>query len=311
MSDTPRSLDPSTVGLGSHRHLPESQRLRQPLPAQAEIVLTGADLSIADVEAVARAGQRVRLGDDARSRMTEARDVVERLVAAGEIVYGVTTGFGDLATTFIDPADSARLQENLLVSHAVGVGDPLPRDVVRAMLLLRANTLALGHSGCRPVVVDRICDLLRLGIHPVVPSQGSVGASGDLAPLAHLALPLTGRGPVEVGGQILDASDALESAALEPLVLQAKEGLALLNGTQAMHAVGGLALLRAKRLSRIADVAGAMSLEALKGTPAAFDSRLQDARPHPGQKAVAKHLLSLMEGSEIRESHLEKDSRVQ
>ncbi|MGZ6265453.1 MAG: aromatic amino acid lyase, partial [Candidatus Limnocylindrales bacterium] len=221
MSDTPRSLDPSTVGLGSHRHLPESQRLRQPLPAQAEIVLTGADLSIADVEAVARAGQRVRLGDDARSRMTEARDVVERLVAAGEIVYGVTTGFGDLATTFIDPADSARLQENLLVSHAVGVGDPLPRDVVRAMLLLRANTLALGHSGCRPVVVDRICDLLRLGIHPVVPSQGSVGASGDLAPLAHLALPLTGRGPVEVGGQVVDASDALESAALEPLVLQA------------------------------------------------------------------------------------------
>jgi histidine ammonia-lyase len=131
----------------------------------------------------------------------------------------VTAGFGDLATTFIDPADSARLQENLLVSHAVGVGDPLPRDVVRAMLLLRANTLALGHSGCRPVLVDRICDLLRLGIHPVVPSQGSVGASGDLAPLAHLALPLTGRGLVEVGGRIRDAAEALKAAGVEPLEL--------------------------------------------------------------------------------------------
>jgi histidine ammonia-lyase len=148
VSDTPGSPDFAPHGRGSHRHLPESQRLRQPLPAGAEIVLTGADLSIADVEAVARRGQPVKLGDDARARMIEARDVVDRLVAAGEIVYGVTTGFGDLATTFIDRADSARLQENLLVSHAVGVGDPLPRDVVRAMLLLRANTLALGHSGC-------------------------------------------------------------------------------------------------------------------------------------------------------------------
>ncbi len=282
VSDTPRTPDP-----GSHRHLPESQRLRQPLPAEAEIVLTGADLSIADVEAVARSGQRVRLGDDARARMAEARSVVERLVAAGEIVYGVTTGFGDLATTVIDPADSARLQENLLVSHAVGVGEPLPRDVVRAMLLLRANTLALGHSGCRPLLVDRLCDLLRLGIHPVVPSQGSVGASGDLAPLAHLALPLTGRGRVEVDGRFLEAADALEAAGIEPLELQAKEGLALLNGTQMMSAIGALVSADAARLARTASVAAALSCEALLGTDVAYAAAYQLARPHPGQIAVA------------------------
>ncbi len=291
--------------------MPESERLRHPLPAEAEIVLTGADLSIADVEAVARAGQPVRLGDDARGRMAEARDVVERLVAAGEIVYGVTTGFGDLATTFIDPADSARLQENLLVSHAVGVGDPLPRDVVRAMLLLRANTLALGHSGCRPVLVDRICDLLRLGIHPVVPSQGSVGASGDLAPLAHLALPLTGRGPVEVGGRIVDAADALEAAGIEPLELQAKEGLALLNGTQMMSAIGALVSADAGRLARTASVVAALSCEALLGTDVAYSAAYQLARPHPGQIAVAAELRWLLRESTLMTSHHPSAHKVQ
>ena len=156
------------------------------------VVLTGADLTIADVEAVARHGAEAALDVHARARMQEARDVIERLVAAGDVVYGVTTGFGDLATTFIPPEDAAALQENLIASHAAGVGRPFPREVVRAMLLLRANTLALGHSGCRPLLVDRICAFLELGIHPVVPEQGSVGASGDLAPLAHLALPLIG-----------------------------------------------------------------------------------------------------------------------
>ncbi len=167
------------------------------MPATREVVLTGASLTVADVEAVARAGAAARLDERASARMDEARLVIDRLVAAGEVVYGVTTGFGALATTFIDPADSARLQENLLVSHAVGVGDPLPDDVVRAMLLLRANTLALGHSGCRPLIVERLLDMLRTGIVPVVPERGSVGASGDLAPLAHLALPLdrSRRGP--------------------------------------------------------------------------------------------------------------------
>ena len=173
------------------------QRTAVPGPGDT-IVLTGADLTIADVEAVARHGAAAALDVHARARMQEARDVIERLVAEGAVVYGVTTGFGALADRSIAPADVERLQENLLVSHAVGVGEPLPRDVVRAMLLLRANTLALGHSGARPLVVDRLLDFLRLGIHPVVPAQGSVGASGDLAPLAHLALPLIGRGTVEL-----------------------------------------------------------------------------------------------------------------
>ena len=168
--------------------------------ATATVVLTGADLTIADVEAVARDGAPVALDIHARERMQEARDVIESLVAEGAVVYGVTTGFGDLATTFVDPERSGELQRRLLMSHAAGVGRPFPREVVRAMLLLRANTLALGHSGCRPLIVDRLLAMLDHGIHPVVPEQGSVGASGDLAPLAHLALPLIGRGEVEVGG---------------------------------------------------------------------------------------------------------------
>jgi histidine ammonia-lyase len=274
-------------------------------------VLTGADLSIADVEMVARGGRGVSLGAEARARVEEARSVIERLVAAGEIVYGVTTGFGDLATTFIDPADSARLQENLLVSHAVGVGEPLPRDVVRAMLLLRANTLALGHSGCRAVVIDRICDLLRLGIHPIVPSQGSVGASGDLAPLAHLALPLTGRGHVEVGGRVIAASEALAAAKLQPLELQAKEGLALLNGTQMMSAIGALVAADAQRLARTASVAAAMSCEALLGTDVAYAAAYQLARPHPGQIAVAAELRWLLRESTLMTSHHASSHRVQ
>jgi histidine ammonia-lyase len=321
VSDAPRSNEPEAAGQpaevlpptsdGPHFHLPESHRFRRPFGAETEIVLTGADLSIGDVEAVARSGQRVSLGGEARARMTEARAVVERLVAAGEVVYGVTTGFGDLATTFIAPADSARLQLNLLISHAAGVGDPLPRDVVRAMLLLRANTLALGHSGCRPVLVDRICELLRFGIHPVVPSQGSVGASGDLAPLAHLALPLIGRGHVEVGGHILPAIEALRSAGIEPLELQAKEGLALLNGTQMMGAIGALVSADASRLARTASVAAAMSCEALLGTDVAYSAAYQLARPHPGQISVAAELRWLLRDSTLMNGHHASAHKVQ
>jgi histidine ammonia-lyase len=275
------------------------------------VVLTGADLSIADVESVARGGRRVVLGPDARARMQEARDVIERLVAAGEVVYGVTTGFGDLATTYIEPSQSARLQENLLVSHAVGVGDALPRDVVRAMLLLRANTLALGHSGCRPELVDRLCEMLRIGLHPVVPSQGSVGASGDLAPLAHLALPLTGRGHVETNGHVIAAADALARAGLQPLVLEAKEGLALLNGTQMMSAIGALACADASRLSQTASVAAAMSCEAMLGTDVAYSAAYQLARPHPGQIAVAREMRWLLRDSSLMTSHHASSHKVQ
>jgi histidine ammonia-lyase len=275
------------------------------------IVLTGADLTVADVESVARRGGRATLDDAARARMQEARDVVERLVADGEIVYGVTTGFGDLATRFVPPADASRLQENLLKSHAAGVGAALPREVVRAMLLLRANTLALGHSGCRPLIVDRLLEFLDRGLHPSVPEQGSVGASGDLAPLAHLALPMIGRGWVEVGGHHVPALVGLREVGLEPLTLEAKEGLALLNGTQLMSAIGALLLADADRLGRTASVAAAMSVEALLGTDVAFAAPYQLARPHPGQVAVAAELRHLLRDSALQASHKGLAHKVQ
>ncbi|OGO56834.1 MAG: histidine ammonia-lyase [Chloroflexi bacterium RBG_16_72_14] len=275
------------------------------------VVLTGADLEIGDVEAVARHGARAALDVHARERMAEARAVIDALVERGEVVYGVTTGFGDLATTFIPPGDAARLQESLLASHAAGVGRPFPREVVRAMLLLRANTLALGHSGCRPLLVDRVCAFLALGIHPVVPEQGSVGASGDLAPLAHLALPLVGRGEVELGGQVMPALVALREVGLEPLVLQPKEGLALLNGTQLMSAIGALLLADADRLVRTASVAAAMSVEALLGTEVAFAAPYQLARPHPGQLAVAAELRHLLRDSGLQRAHHGSAHKVQ
>ena len=283
---------------------------REPRPAEP-ILLTGADLTIAGVEAVARRGATVALDHDARARMQESRDVIERLVAAGEVVYGVTTGFGALATRFVAPADASRLQENLLMSHAAGVGAALPQDVVRAMLLLRANTLALGHSGCRPLLVDRLLAFLELGIHPVVPAQGSVGASGDLAPLAHLALPLIGRGAVQLNGRSLPALVALREVGLEPLILEAKEGLALLNGTQLMSAIGALVLADADRLTRTASVAAALSVEALLGTDVAFAAAYQLARPHPGQISVARELRHLLRDSSLQHRHKGDSHKVQ
>ena len=277
----------------------------------APVILTGADLTVADVEAVARHGVAVELDVHARARIQEARDVIESLLAENAVVYGVTTGFGDLATTFIPPADAGRLQENLLMSHAAGVGPAFPREVVRAMLLLRANTLALGHSGCRPVVVERLLDLLRLGVHPVVPEQGSVGASGDLAPLAHLALPLIGRGQAELHGQVVPGLMALREVGLEPLTLEAKEGLALLNGTQMMGALGALALADADRLARTASVAAALSVEALLGTDVAFSAAYQLARPHPGQVVVATELRHLLRDSGLQTAHHASAHKVQ
>jgi histidine ammonia-lyase len=275
------------------------------------VVLTGADLTIGDVEAVARQGVAATLDIHARERMQEAREVIEALLAEGALVYGVTTGFGDLASTFVEPARSAQLQENLLMSHAVGVGDPFPREIVRAMLLLRANTLALGHSGCRPILVDRLLAFLEHGIHPVVPEQGSVGASGDLAPLAHLALPIIGRGQVEFRGSVVPALLALREVGLEPLVLEAKEGLALLNGTQMMSAIGALLLADADRLARTASVIAAMSVEALLGTDVAYAAAYQLARPHPGQVAVAAELRHLLRESGVQRSHHGSPHKVQ
>jgi len=273
--------------------------------------LNGQKLTLADIAAVALSGQAVEISTLARPRILASRKLVEEIIARDAAVYGVSTGFGKLSDVRIPRDALGELQLNLVRSHACGIGQPLSEPEVRAMMLLRANVLALGLSGIQPEVIQMLCEMLNRRVHPVVPEKGSVGASGDLAQLAHLALSLIGEGEAFFKAERMESREALSRAGLKPHRLEAKEGLALLNGTQAMHAVGGLALLRAKRLSRVADVSGAMSLEALKGTPAAFDARLQDARPHPGQKAVAKHLLSLLDGSEIRQSHLKNDPRIQ
>src|SRR5437867_793339 len=273
--------------------------------------LNGQTLTLTEIATVAFGEAPVKVSSSARPRVSASRRVVEDIVARDDIVYGVSTGFGKLSDVRIPHDALAELQLNLVRSHACGIGNPLSEPEARAMILLRANVLALGFSGIRLEIIEMLCELLNHHVCPVIPEKGSVGASGDLAPLAHLALSLIGEGEAFFQGERMESREALRRAGLKPVELQAKEGLALLNGTQAMHAVGGLALLRAKRLSRVADVAGAASLEALKGTPAAFDPRLQDARPHPGQRAVAKHLMSILEGSEIRQSHLKDDARIQ
>jgi histidine ammonia-lyase len=275
------------------------------------VELNGQALTLEQIAAVAIGGEHVTISPAASPRITASRKLIEQIVARDAVVYGVNTGFGKLSDVRVPRDELRQLQLNLVRSHACGIGPPLSEPEARAMMLLRANVLTLGFSGIRWEVIELLCEMLNRRVHPVVPEKGSVGASGDLAPLAHLALTVIGEGEALSEGQRLPSAEALERAHLKPLQLEAKEGLALLNGTQAMHAVGGLALLRAKRLARVADVSGAMSLEALKGTPAAFDPRLQEARPHPGQKAVAEHLLSLMEDSEIRQSHLTDDPRVQ
>ena len=251
------------------------------------------------------------LHDEARTRIEAARAVVEKIVEQNQAVYGVNTGFGKLSDVRIDPEQFRELQLNLVRSHSCGLGNPLSEAESRAMLLLRANVLACGLSGARSIVAETLVAMLERGVTPVIPEKGSVGASGDLAPLAHLALAAIGEGEVFYKGERLASADALKRAEIKPLELEVKEGLTLLNGTQAMGAVGALALRRSERLARLADVSGAMSLEALKGTPVAFDERLHAARPHPGQVEVATHLRSLLAGSEIRASHLENDPRVQ
>lgn len=243
--------------------------------------------------------------------ISKSRKVVDDVVQSGKVVYGINTGFGRLADVQIAPDELAKLQLNLVRSHAVGMGEPLSEAETRAMMLLRLNVLAQGFSGARTVVVQKLAEFLNEGIHPVIPSQGSVGASGDLAPLAHLALALIGEGRVWQDGVAVDTAPVLTQLGVSPLVLEPKEGLALLNGTQAIGAVGGLSVLRALRCLHVADVIGAMTLEGLMGTPTAFDLRIHTARRHDGQIASAKHLLALLQESEIRESHREGDTRVQ
>ena len=269
----------------------------------ADVVIDGESLSLEALEAVAREGAAVRLADAARRRMAASRAALEARAAGGRPVYGVNTGFGSLSDVVIEPSQVDALQVNLLRSHAFGVGSPTSPEGTRATILLRANVLAKGYSGVRPLIVDALLDLLNRRVHPVIPEKGSVGASGDLAPLAHLALVLVGEGEATYDGARMNGREVLAAAGLAPLALQAKEGLALVNGTCFSAALGALALLRAERLARIADVAGAMSLDALRGTPAAFDPRVHRVRPHPGHGACAANLVRLLEGSAIRESH--------
>jgi histidine ammonia-lyase len=273
-------------------------------------VAVGETLTLADVAAVA-AGEDVSFPGRARERVTAARAVIERAVASGDVVYGVTTGFGALANVRVDLAHAADLQHGIVRSHATAVGRPLSLQEARAMLLLRAHVLALGHSGVRPEVVDLMVGMLNAGVIPAVPEQGSLGASGDLAPLANLALPLIGAGEVLTEGGTEPAADAFRRAGLEALTLEAKEGLALVNGTQGMLAIGSLAAERLSLLLRTADVVAAMTIEAAFGTDAPFDYRLQRLRPHPGQATSASNLRLLLDGSPILASHRDSEHLVQ
>jgi histidine ammonia-lyase len=266
--------------------------------------LNGEDLTIEEVCAAAAGNAKASLAAAAVRNMERSRAVVERLAAGDAPVYGVNTGVGLLADVRIAPEDLDQLQRNVVRSHSAGVGDPLAREEVRAMMLIRANVLAKGFSGIRPAVAERLCDLLNAGVTPVVPSQGSVGASGDLAPLAHMALVLIGEGEAELGGAIYPAAEALRRAGIEPLTLRAKEGISLINGTQGMLAIGCLELAGAECLADTADVVCAMTLDALRGTPRAFDPRLHAARPQTGQMESARRLRELLEASEIRQSHI-------
>jgi histidine ammonia-lyase len=281
-----------------------------------EVVLDGNSLTIEQVATVAgaaseRGGVRVSVALHARERAGATRAIVERLVSQRAVAYGVTTGFGKLSDVAIPPDRLAELQVNLVRSHAAGVGDLLPEREVRAMMLLRANVIAKGYSGARLDLAELLVAMLNAGLRPPVPEQGSVGASGDLAPLAHLALSVIGEGTLLLGESSGSAAEMLRGAGLSPITLAPKEGLTLINGTQAHTAIGALALVDAHRLWRTAHVAGAMSLEALLGTPVAFDPRIQDVRGQLGQAASAALLRDLLADSEIRESHRENDPRVQ
>jgi len=267
------------------------------------IKIDGDSLTVSRVVQVARFDEKVVLADDALKKIQSSRDVVESALKEGRTVYGVNTGFGDLADVSIDDEDLTTLQVNLIRSHSAGVGEPFSIDVVRGMMLLRANALAKGFSGVRMVLIETLLEMLNNGVTPVVPQQGSVGSSGDLAPLAHMALVIIGEGVAYFKGVRIDGSDAMKKAGLKPISLQAKEGVALINGTQSMTAVGVLTVFDAMNLIRDASIAAAMSLEALRGTRAVFDERIHKIRPHEGQMSIAETMRTLLPESEISNSH--------
>ena len=277
------------------------------------ILLTGNDLTFQQLYSVALHQEQVSISPDAVARMNASRAVVDKLLAANQTAYGINTGFGKLASVRISPEQVRQLQINLVRSHCCGVGAPLSVPETRSMMLLRANALAKGLSGIRPAVVETLCAMLNAGVHPVIPSQGSVGASGDLAPLAHLAAVVIGEGEAIYKNEKNSGREALKRAAITPVALEAKEGLSLLNGTQGMLALLSLALQEADVLVDTADVAASLSLDALRGSPGAFDARIMHAREYAGAATTARNLAHLNEGSQIRESHRspDADKRVQ
>lgn len=274
--------------------------------SKESILIDGEKLTMEDVIAVAQGEPNtphVALGESAKAKVNRAADAVQQLLREGRIAYGITTGFGAFKDRVISPDQVEQLQHNILVSHAVGVGDPFDTATTRAIMLIRANTLARGHSGIRLETLQLLIDMLNAGVHPIIPQKGSLGASGDLAPLAHMALPIIGHGEAEFRGEVLRSDEAMRRANLVPITLAAKEGLALTNGTSVMCALGVLQTIRAERMSRTADIAGCLSLEALNGTDLAFEERIHALRPFPRQQDCARFLRRLLEGSEFTRPH--------
>jgi histidine ammonia-lyase len=267
------------------------------------VILDGESLTVSQVVSVARQFREAGIGEEGRRKIEASRSVVAKVLESEQPVYGISTGFGEFSKIFISRAEREKLQRNLILSHAAGVGDCLPEEVVRAAMLLRANSLAKGYSGIRLPTVEKLVEMLNKRIYPAVPCKGSVGASGDLAPLSHVALVMMGEGQAFVEGKRVSGRQALAAADIEPVTLGGKEGLALINGTQIMTAIGVLAWYDAVTLMKTADIAAAMSLEALRGTRTAFDPRISRVRPHRGQIATAENVLALTEGSEIISSH--------
>lgn len=289
--------------------------------ARKKLIVDGKSLTLDKIEFFLKESPTVSLSSEAKKNVTKARKLIDKWVDEGKVIYGVTTGFGEFANISISKKDIEKLQENLIVSHSTGVGDPLPPFIVKIMMLLRVNALASGHSGIRLETLELLIEMINNNIIPVIPSQGSVGSSGDLAPLSHLVLAMIGKGEAQIYNdvmkdnlhkvKVLKSSIALKKFGLTPAKLAAKEGLALINGTQMMTAFASYICIEAKRLEKIADIAGALSHETLRGTDNAFDLRIHKLRPFPGQIAVAKNILAMIKGSEIRESHRENDPRVQ
>lgn len=278
----------------------KEERRQKSRPAEIrEIIIDGKSLTVEDVVAVARYGAKVKINEQAKTRMRRSRQLVEKIIAEGREAYGVSTGFGEFSKVRIDADSIEKLQSNLILSHCVAVGEPYKEEVVRAMMLLRCNALCIGNSGIRLEVVETLVEMINKRVHPVVPQKGSLGASGDLAPLAHMVLVLLGKGEAYYQGVKVPGAMAMEKAGITPVVLKAKEGLALINGTQAMCAVGTLAYYDALCAARIADITAAMTMEALTALENAFDPRIHEVRPHAGQQYVASNIRKLIAGSEI------------